>query len=112
MEELMRKNKMLVVADEAGNILAALWPGYKLRVPPRIQVLTYRQIKLLMRWKYRPRFHESAPPDLTHYYLQMMGGPTLRRKPAAVKDNLRRQSFGWTTICLEVRTPTIKREMR
>ena len=34
MEELMRKNKMLVVADEAGNILSALWPGIQTEGAP------------------------------------------------------------------------------
>ena len=56
MEELMRRDKMLVVADEAGNVWPPYGPVYKLRVHPHIQALTYRQIKLLTKSKYRPSF--------------------------------------------------------
>jgi hypothetical protein len=82
MEEFMRKNKMLVVADESGNILAALWPGMQTEGAPSYTGFNLSADQVAYEVEIPGEFYEPAPPDLTHYYLQMMGGPTLRRKPA------------------------------
>lgn len=82
MEELMRKNRMLVVADESGNILAALWPGIQTVGAPSYTGFNLSADQVGYEVEIPAEFHEAAPPDLTHYYLQtMMGGPALRRKP-------------------------------
>jgi hypothetical protein len=79
----MRENKMLVVADESGTILAALWPGIQTEGAPSYTGFNLSADQVAYEVEIPAELHESAPPDLTHYYLQKsMGGPALLRKPA------------------------------
>lgn len=85
MEELMRRDKMLVVADEAGNVLAALWPGIQTEGAPSYTGFNLSADQVAYEVEIPAEFHQAAPPDLTQYYLQtVMGGPALLRKPVAM----------------------------
>jgi hypothetical protein len=64
MEALMRKNKMLVVADESGNILAALWPGIQTEGAPSYTGFNLSADQVAYEVEIPAEFHESRSHSL------------------------------------------------
>jgi hypothetical protein len=79
-EDRERKTKMLVVADESGTILTALWPGVESEGAPTSVGLRLSADQAAHEVDVPEEVYEAARPDLSGYRIRAdEGGPALIR---------------------------------
>ena len=70
MEELKRTNKLLVVADESGNIVSGLWPGIQSEGAPSETGISLSGNQVAHEMDVPDELYQAARPNLNDYYLQ------------------------------------------
>jgi hypothetical protein len=79
MKEVTRANKLVVVADESGNIRSAMWPGIQSEGAPTYAGIGVPADQVAHEVDVPKELYEAARPDLSDYILE-----TTKGRPAAL----------------------------
>lgn len=74
MTEMVRKNKLIVVADESGNIRMAMWPGTQTEGAPSQMGIGLSNGQVAHEVDVPDELYQSARPDLSGYSLRIAKG--------------------------------------
>jgi hypothetical protein len=82
MEDRQRTTKLLLVADESGNVLSATWPGVESEGAPTQVGVRLSEGQVAHEVDVPDELYESARPDLSGYRVRVdEGKPALIRSP-------------------------------
>jgi hypothetical protein len=71
MNDLQRTSKLLVVADQSGNILSALWPGVQSEGAPSETGISLPDDQVAHEVEVPEELYRAARPELAGYYLRI-----------------------------------------
>jgi hypothetical protein len=71
MEDTRRTTKLIVVADESGNILSALWPGVQSEGAPTETGISLSTGRVAHEVEVPEELYQLARPNLADYYLRL-----------------------------------------
>lgn len=74
MNEYVRTAKLLVVTDESGSIVSALWPGVSSEGAPTETGVSLEEGQSAHEVDVPPELFESTRPDIGRYRLQLETG--------------------------------------
>ncbi|WP_369254417.1 hypothetical protein [Streptomyces sp. R35] len=85
MERVLRTSKLLVVADESGNIVSAAWPGVQSEGAPPQTGVVLSEGRVAHEVDLPDELYEAARPDLSGYRLRIDAGGSaaIERSPGA-----------------------------